>query len=204
MDDRLTPDQFQKLIAEVERLQQQRQAELSQAQVEEILQELHLPPELLPEALIQLKRREALAAQKQRRIWFGAGAIAAIALIILAIWGWSQYQQQRLNRVMAQADQITLSSTQQVVTSVTRPAALLYQVTLQQAPVGQQLPLRCDWQDPSGLVVHQNQYATKPITTAVWTTHCRYTLPPNAAVGTWTVQMFQGDRPLSDQAFEVR
>lgn len=203
MNDRVTPAQFQKLIAEVERLQTQQQNELTTAQIREILQELNLDPALLPEALTQLKRREALVAQNRRRRWLVLGAIAAIGLFVGGFLLWHQHQYQALSRISAQTDQVTLQADDRPVRQIARPAPLAYQVTLQDVPVGQQLSLRCDWINPTGQVVHQNQYQTKPVTTAVWPTHCRYTVGADAMPGTWTVKMWQGDRVLSDASFEV-
>ena len=78
--------QLSQIIAEVERLAQNQQADLSNLNkqaVAEILQELNLPPELLDEAIIQLRRREALAKQQTRNKWIVVGVtmvlIGAIA-----------------------------------------------------------------------------------------------------------------------------
>jgi len=57
MENRLTQTQLTQIVAEVERLSNLRQSELDSEEVKEILQELRLPPELLNEALIQLRRR---------------------------------------------------------------------------------------------------------------------------------------------------
>lgn len=67
------------MVAEVERLSQRREAELDREQVKEILQELQLPDELLDEALVQIKRREALAKQ-QKRNW-AIGLVVVVALV---------------------------------------------------------------------------------------------------------------------------
>lgn len=66
MNQRLTPEQLNKVIAEAQRLQQNREQELDPEQVQQILQELNLPPELLDEALTQVHRRQALEAEKKR------------------------------------------------------------------------------------------------------------------------------------------
>ncbi|MDX2244759.1 MAG: DUF3859 domain-containing protein [Leptolyngbyaceae cyanobacterium bins.302] len=205
MNDRLSHAQLQKLVAEVERLQNRQQDELEPEQVREILQELNLSPELLPDAMIQLQRREALEVQQRRRRWIWGGAIAATLLLVGGGLFLIPQQQQALDRVTVQSDQITLQQdASRPVTTVSRPSELLYQVTLDQAPFGKTLNLRCDWLNPNGVVVQQNQYETKPITTSVWQTRCRHQLDATAPTGTWTVQLFQGDRRLSEQTFEVR
>jgi hypothetical protein len=204
MNDRLTQAQLQKLVAEVERLQNRQQDELAPEQVREILQELNLPPDLLPDAIVQLQRREALEVQQRRRTKIILGTIAGLLLLVGGGFFFTQQQQQALEQVVAQSDQIVLVPANQPVTTVNRPSELAYQVTLKQAPVGKTLSLRCDWLDPSGTVVKQNRYETKPITTEVWPTRCQHQLDLAAAPGTWTVKLFQGDRRLSDQTFEVR
>lgn len=204
MTQRFTPDQLQKLVAEVERLQVRQQDELAPEQVSEILQELNLSSELLPEAMVQLQRREALAVQQRRTRWFVGGAIALILCLAGGSWALIQHQQQTLQRVVAQASVVTLQSDDRPISSVNRPSELMYQITLAQAPVGDTLPLRCDWLDPSGAIAQQNQYETKPITTSIWQTRCRFSLKPNANPGTWTVKLLQGDRVLSQAIFEVK
>ncbi|CCQ62957.1 hypothetical protein [Crocosphaera watsonii] len=61
--DRITPDQLEKIIAEVERLSKQNE-DLDRQDVEEILQTLNLSPDLLDEAINQVNRREALKREK--------------------------------------------------------------------------------------------------------------------------------------------
>ena len=82
MENNLTPNQLNQIIAEVEQLKQQREQELNSEQVKEILQELNLPPELLDEALIQVQRRQALAVEKKRKRWIATGIIVSIITAI--------------------------------------------------------------------------------------------------------------------------
>lgn len=204
-NDRLTQAQLQKLVAEVERLQNRRQDELDATQVREILQELNLSPDLLPDALVQLRRREALDVEQRRKRWILGGAIAAIVILATGSIAFLQYQQYTLSRIGVQADQVILPADPgRPLTRIARPAELTYQITLTQAPVGQTLDLRCDWLDPSGQVVKQNRYTTQIITTDIWLTRCRYTLDASATSGIWTVKLFQGNRRLSDATFEVQ
>ncbi len=65
-EQRLTQAEFTKLVGEVERLSQLRDQEINREQMEEILQELKLPTDLVDEAMLQLRRREALAVEKKR------------------------------------------------------------------------------------------------------------------------------------------
>ncbi|MBE9111330.1 DUF3859 domain-containing protein [Nodosilinea sp. LEGE 07298] len=207
MDKRLTDTQVQRLVAEVQRLSDRHQAELDAAEVQDILQQLDLSPEFLDDALVQLKRQDALVVQQRRRRWLVAG-VAGVVALGLASWLWlGSRQQQQLAQVVAQGDRITLSqddggNLSRVVPQV-GGSELVYRITLADAPVGDQLALSCSWTDPDGQVVHQNQYRTKTITTAVWPTYCRYTVGPESPKGNWTVQAFVGDRQLSDATFSV-
>jgi hypothetical protein len=207
MDKRLTDIQVQRLVAEVQRLSDRHQAELDAAEVQDILQQLDLSPEFLDDALVQLKRQDALVVQQRRRRWLVAG-VAGVVALGLASWLWlGSRQQQQLAQVVAQGDRITLSQDDGGDLSRVVPqvggSELVYRITLVDAPVGDQLDLSCSWTDPDGQVVHQNQYRTKTITTAVWPTYCRYTVGPESPKGSWTVQAFVGDRQLSDATFTV-
>jgi len=157
--------------------------------------------------MIQLQRREALLAQNQRNRWL----ISAVAIVlILAIAGsifWVQHRQQTLARILAQQDRITLRQDDgNQINTVSRQASseLFYRVTLTEAPVGNKLSLSCNWHDPRGRIAHQNRYQTKKISTSIWNTYCRYTVGSTAPTGTWKVEMFLGDRLLSDATFNVQ
>ncbi|MBL1177027.1 DUF3859 domain-containing protein [Pantanalinema sp. GBBB05] len=207
MNQRLTQAQLTQIVAEVERLSQRQQEELDQEQVKAILQELNLPPHLLDEAIVQIQRREVLAVRQRRLRWVLAGVGVAMVLIITSFLWISQQQQQMLTRLSVQHDRITLAADQgeglTVVARQTNPE-LYYRVTLTEAPVGQTLSLSCQWLDPSGRIVHQNSYQTREIRTPIWNTFCRYTLGSSAPIGNWKVQMFSGDRLLSDTTFSVQ
>jgi hypothetical protein len=207
MDKRLTDTQVQRLVAEVQRLSDRHRAELDTQEVQDILQQLDLSPEFLDDAMVQLKRQDALVVQQRRRRWVVAG-VSMVVVLGLASWLWlGSRQQEQLAQVVAQGDRITLSqddggSLSRVVPQ-TGGSELVYRITLADAPVGEQLALSCRWTDPSGQVVHQNQYRTKTITTPVWPTYCRYTIGPESPPGAWTVTAFLGDRQLSDATFTV-
>jgi len=207
MEERLTQEQLTKLVAEVDRLAQLRQDEVDRQQVEAILRELSLPPELLDDAMIQLQRREALAIQQRRNRWILAGVAAGLIVILAGGGFWFQQNQRLLSRVSAQQERITLvQDGGERLTEFSRQTSpeLFYQVTLKDAPVGKSLSLSCDWVDPNGQVVKQNHYQTREINTPVWETHCRYQLEPASPTGTWKVRLFLGDRLLSDTTFVVK
>lgn len=207
MEQRLTQRQLSQVVAEVERLSQRQQDELDLDQVKDILRELNLSPELLDEAMLQIRRRESLAAQQRRSHFLIAGIASGIALVVASGLFFYQRQQRTLSAVGVQRDRITLSQDDgSDLTTVSRQAneAVSYRVTLTNAPVGQALSLSCDWIDPSGQIVHQNRYQTNSITTPVWTTYCRHQLGSASDVGQWQVQMWLGDRVLSDTSFTVQ
>ncbi|NET62345.1 MAG: DUF3859 domain-containing protein [Symploca sp. SIO2E6] len=206
MEQRLTKSQLTQIVAEVERLSQRQQEELDAAEVREILAELNLQPELLEEAMIQLRRREALTAQKRRHRWLISAVAIVLSLAIVSTIFWTQHRQQTLARILVEQDRITLRQDDgSQLSTVSRQAAseLFYRVTLTEAPVGQKLSLSCNWHQPSGGIVHQNRYQTKQISTSIWNTYCRYTIGTTAPTGTWKVEMLLGDRLLSDATFEV-
>lgn len=205
MEPRISQTQLNQLIAEVEQLSQQRQNDLDRAEVEQILRELNLPPELLGEAIVQLQRRKTLAAEQNRRRRY---IIAAIAVFLFAIAGTllTLYQQQQsFTRITAQQDRITLvQDTGSNLATIARPTEVYYRVTLKDAPIGKQLSLACNWFDPTGQIVKQNRYQTQEITTPVWETRCRYAIGADTPTGTWTVQMLLENRVISDATFDVK
>jgi hypothetical protein len=81
---------------------------------------------------------------------------------------------------------------------------LWYRVTLRDVPLGIQLDLQCDWIDPAGTVVHRNRYQTRTIDKAVWPTHAKCRIRPDAPTGTWTVKLSLEGRVLHSTTFEVR
>lgn len=206
MENRLTPQQLTKLVGEVERLSQRQQEDLDRGQVEDILRELNLSPDLLDEAMIQLQRKDALVVQQRRQRWLIGGAIATLVVAIAGVTVFMQQQNQALTRVSAQQSCVALVQDSCSGVSISRQNSpeLFYNVTLNDAPVGKKLPLSCDWMAPGGQTVKQNRYETRPINTSVWNTHCKYSLPPNAPTGTWQVRLLVDGRQLSNAKFDVQ
>lgn len=207
MDKRLNQDELTQLVAEIDRLSQRQEQELSQEQVKEVLQDMNLSPELLDEALIQVQRRQALEVQQQRTRNLVIGAIVVgVVLFGSLFFLWRSYQQS-LGRVVAVGDRINLKQDDgtdlNTISRATNPE-LFYRVTLNHAPTGRKLPLSCNWVAPSGKVVQQNHYQTREITDPTWTTHCRYSLAPTAPGGTWKVEMRLEGREISEETFEVK
>ncbi len=207
MNQRLTPEQLNKVIAETQRLQQNREQELEPEQVQEILQELNLAPELLDEALTQVHRRQALEVERKRNKLIFGGIAAAIVVIIGSGVFFFQQKDATFDRVSAQQDRITTAQDNGGNLKVIERQSnseVFYRVTLKDAPIGQRLNLACDWINPSGQVVKENRYQTQDITTSIWDTQCKYIINSGATPGNWKVQMSLDKRLLSDENFEVK
>ncbi|MEG3907362.1 DUF3859 domain-containing protein [Microcoleus sp. w2-18bC1] len=206
MEHRLTQTQLAQVIAEIDKLSQQRELELEPDQVREILRELNLPDELLEDAIAQMRRREALEQQQRRNRWI---AIASTVVVISAIGIGVLFgqNQQQTAQVVAGEDRIALSQKGgDSLIQVNRQISprIYYQVTLKNAPIANQLSLQCDWINPSGDIVHQGRYQTRTIDTAVWNTHCFYDLGSAAAPGKWEVRMSLDGRVISSEPFTVK
>ncbi|MBW4540538.1 MAG: DUF3859 domain-containing protein [Myxacorys chilensis ATA2-1-KO14] len=203
---KLTQEQLTQIVAEAQRISNKRQDELDADEVRQILQELNLPPELLEESLIQVRRRQSLQVEQRRNRWIVGGVAAIIVVAIASILYFLNHQQQILNRVSVQRDRITLQADGSDVQTVSRQSNpdLYYRVVLKDAPIGQKLSLSCEWIDPNQQIVKQNRYETQEIRTALWNTYCHYPIGTTAIPGTWTVRMRLNDRSISDASFTVQ
>jgi hypothetical protein len=65
MPENLTQEQFNQVIAEIQKISDQRGGSVTIDEAREILQEMNLPSELLEEALLQVKRKQAQAEQNR-------------------------------------------------------------------------------------------------------------------------------------------
>ncbi len=205
MEKRLTTQQLTQIVGEVERLANREQDELDKSEVQKILIELNLPPELLDDAMIQISRQEALVKQRQRTIRMAIAGAVVGSLLVIAPLLWLQNKSQTISKVRASSDRITLTPDQGAnLKVVNKGNNLAYLVTLNDAPVGEKLALNCNWLDPAGQIAHSNRFETKNITTPVWNTQCRYQLPLDAANGAWQVQIKTGDRLIKQAPFDVK
>ncbi|MDJ0557061.1 MAG: transmembrane domain-containing protein [Microcoleaceae cyanobacterium MO_207.B10] len=209
-EERLTQAQFTQLVGEVERLSRSRDQELNRDQMQEILQELNLPTDLVDEAMMQLRRREALARQQKQNKLITVGVISGLAVVIVAGFLWFNRQQQILNNIYVNSEQSQLTletnSGRRIITIIDskQNPEVFYRVTLQDAPVGKKLSLGCNWINPSSEITHQNRYQTRDINQEVWPTYCRYQFNPGLPTGKWQVEMYLGDRLLSQTEFTVK
>ena len=207
MNKRLSQDQLAQVVAEIEQLKQRREDELDREQVQQILQELNLPDDLLDDALVQVSRRQALEVQQRRNRWIVAGVTAVLVGAIATTTFFIQNRQQALNQVSVYQSRITLTQDSgSNLTTIERQTSprVYYRVTLNDAPVGEKLSLNCDWIDPNGQVAHQSRYTTTEIDKSAWSTYCYYQLNPGLVTGTWNVQISLGERTLNSSSFVVK
>jgi hypothetical protein len=204
MEQRLTTQQLDRIVGEVGRMANRQADELDRSEVQKILQELNLPPELLDEAMIQVQRKDALAREQKRNRGLVIAGVAALVIIAVGIGISSQNRASLIAKVTASQDRITLpQDSGENLQAVSRGSALTYRVTLNDAPVGDKLNVTCNWLNPGGQIAHTNRFETKNITTAVWNTQCRYQMPMDAAVGAWKVEILVGDKLVEQAPFDT-
>lgn len=204
--DKITPEQLEKIVAEVERLSKQND-NLDRQDVEDILQTLNLSPDLLDEAMTRVRHQETLQQEKKRKLRIVLGIIFVLMITLTGTILLHRNYQQRLQTITVSQSRLTLSEDNgdnlQVINRENN-TEIVYRVTLQNAPLGEQLSLSCQWIDPQGNLSHQNVYQTRKIDKQVWTTYCRHLIGNASLSGTWTVEMFLGDRLLSQHNFQVQ
>jgi hypothetical protein len=203
MEQRLTTQQLEQIVGEVGRLAHRQQAELDRSQVQEILQELNLPPELLDDAMIQVQRKEALSRARKQNLGIVIAGVTVVAVMLVGTNLLFQNQVAKLTKIYVTQDRITLVQNGENLTKISKGVEIAYRVTLSEAPINQKLNLTCNWLDPQGQVAHANRYDTKNITTPIWNTTCRYQIPTDAMLGNWKVRILVGDRLLKQTSFEV-
>lgn len=202
--DSLTQDQFARIVAEVDRLQDG--TDLDDAQLQQILQNLNLPNDLLEDAIAQLRQRQ-LRVQRQQRHKIVISTIAImIAGLITTIAVVHQRQQNKIARIAAIQNSVTTQNSPKPVAQFDRQkeTQMLYRVTLKDVPVRDRLMISCRWNDPTGQTVHQSRAQTQEITRSPWTVLCNAPLTPQSQTGTWQVKMSVEERPLSDRTFVVK
>lgn len=138
MNQPLNQEQLNQIIAEVQTLQLRQESELNQQQIKEILQDLNLPPELLDEALIQIRRKQALEVQQSRNKLIGFVVATSVIIGIGLTVFFHQQKSSLLANISAQQDKITLTSNNENLKNISRQAnsELVYRVTLKNAPIG--------------------------------------------------------------------
>lgn len=209
MGEQFTEKQLNQIIVELEQLSQQQEQEYSREQISQILQELTLSPDLLDEAIIQLRRREALKIEQKQNRWLAGviGVVLVVPITIGIVWFYQRHQ--AISQVYANSSQSRLTLSQQNIgnslTVIQRQESPLiyYHVKLQQPPLNTRLNLGCNWINPLGQLEQQNRYTTRQIDRSLWNTYCRHQFDNASPVGQWQVQMTFGDRILSETEFIV-
>lgn len=204
----LDDETLEKLVVEVDRMAKEKEKNIDRLEIETILEELNLPPELLDQAMEQVQRREALKKQQKRSFQIGI-SIAVVLVGIIGVVAFSFYnRQQALSKIGTVIDRITLQQDQgdnlNIIPRENNPL-VYYRVTLKNAPTGGRLALECDWIDPRGNIVHQNNYRTsKVIDKPIWQTHCRKQFGSASPLGEWEVKMrLNNGQEISSETFEV-
>ena len=208
MQKRLTTKQVSQIVAEVERLSQRRQSEIEVEELEQILNELNLPDDLLDEAVMQVYRKQAMDKQKKRNRLIIGGALAVVVSAIFSTFFMQQQQQQALERINVYDSRVGFrrnddSASLEEINRQSTPE-IFYNVTLEDAPVGKQVELGCNWVDPNREIAHQNSWKTKTISKEVWNTHCRYKFKESVPAGNWLVQMTLDDEVITSNKFVVK
>ncbi|WP_414619027.1 DUF3859 domain-containing protein [Calothrix sp. CCY 0018] len=208
MQKRLTTKQVSQIVAEVERLSQRRQSEIEVEELEQILDELNLPDDLLDEAVMQVYRKQAMDKQKKRNRLIIGGVLAVVVSAIAATFFMQQQQQQALERINVYDSRVGFrrnddSASLEEINRQSTPE-IFYNVTLEDAPVGKQVELGCNWVDPNREIAHQNSWKTKTISKEVWNTHCRYKFKESVPAGNWLVQMTLDDEVITSNKFVVK
>ena len=207
MQQRLTPEQVSQIVAEVERLSQRRQSEIEVEELQQILRELNLPDDLLDEAVMQVYRKQALDNQKNRNRWIIGGITAVVLGAVGTTFFMQKQQQQALARINVYDSRVGFgrndSASLEEIDRRKNPE-VFYNVTLQDAPLGKQVQLGCNWVDPDREIAHQNSWKTKTISKEVWNTHCRYTFKESLPPGNWLVQMTLDDEVITSNKFIVK
>jgi hypothetical protein len=203
----LTRERLPEVIAEVDRLAEEKHGAIERADAEAVLAELGMPVDLLDEALAQIRARDAARLQARRRFLVGTVLIAAAlgggALFLHA----ASKHAASYAAVKTQHPRITLDPNDaNGLASITRDGSkdVYFAVDLVNAPIGESLPLRCTWVDAAGHTDRENRFDTKTIDRATWPTHCKTRIPSEAKAGPWKVTMLLDDRAIADLTFEVR
>ena len=84
-----------------------------------------------------------------------------------------------------------------------KPEELWFRVMLDPAPIGNVMPIECEWIGPDQKVAHRNRYQTQRISQSPWETHARFAMARTTATGRWTARMMCQGNVLHSKEFEV-
>ena len=148
--------------------------------------------------------REAAKGSSVR--WIVPIAIVALLGGVSLLYPWNRKTADTTN-IVALSGRLTFESDDGgSLAAVNRQAKpeVWYRVTLENAPLGSKLTLKCEWFTPSGNLAHLNRYQTPPIDKETWITHDRYRFSPASPAGVWSVKLSLDDREPHSLPFQVR
>lgn len=206
MADKLDEREIVRLVAEVSKLEQEKQQLVTRDQVADILRELNLSDSLLDEAMVRLRKRDA-ATKKGIKM-------ALITLAVAAVIGGGATMMYLGNQNMVKqlaavsADQVEIKVKSAHASPVTEIQAddenIYVSLILHDVPLNESLPLHATWQRPDGSIYHENNWHTKQTSTRTWDTHAKCEIDKNAPLGTWLVKIFLADRLVATKEFVVK
>jgi len=187
MKGRLDPQDVEPIIDEAVELEEADRARVDREVVREALREVDVAPERLEEAEARVAARR-VAAQKRKR------TILAVAAAVVVAGAGTAAVVAGMSAHSAALAGITATDATVHGLEAARPVAT-FEANLRDAPMGSQVDLQCEWSDPSGHVVHENHWKTKPIDRGVFPTHCKFELPSGPSG--YTVTLRQGQKTLA-------
>jgi hypothetical protein len=197
--------ELQEIVAEAARIEQQQSEQLDLGQVAEILRELDLPAEHLPEARRILAERRLSRARARRRYAAGGLAVIIAALAGFGLWWRSRSEAAALATMVVSRAQIELDG-QPVAGPVPHDvsARVVFEVVIARPPQGAELELECRWKDPRGVERHVNRWSTRPVDHDQWPTRCRHEFDAKDASGIWSVTMSSTQKQLATERFTLK
>lgn len=207
MNNNINNEDLKLIIAEINRLSQEKEQIIEEEELKEILRDLNLPLELLDEAKFAIEEQKRIAKKRQKTLLISAilGVFLTGGVTYFALS--NQQYQQALSKMNAIDHRITLEEdTKNNLEAVSRQNSprLHFRVTFENTPVGKPLRLACDWINPQGQIMHENRYQTRTVEKEIWNSRCRYRIGDTSTPGVWQVKMFSGNRLLASQSFEVK
>lgn len=205
MEQKLSEKEVVRLVAEVSKMDAERQQMLDKAQVAQILRDLDLSEDMLDEAMIRLEQSRAEEKRKKSQMQIGMIGVVLAVVSLVTIFGVNMTHNNELAAITASQTRIASQSAPTADVNVVNAGGGMIEahVTLQNVPQGQRIPMRAKWIDPTGVVFHENSWQTKPAQGSTWDTHAKCDITGGAAKGNWLVKFFVGDREVASKPFVV-
>ena len=202
---RIDRKDLEEIVVEAARIDARERERLDPAEAAEILRELDVGPEHLPEAQRAVAERRLARLQARRRLLVAGLGGLGLVLVGGAVLLSARSHEQSLDAVGVSRAEIELDGQPAVGPIAHDPGAKLsFEVVLEHPPGSARLELTCRWIDPAGRERHLNRWKTQPIEHDHWPTHCRHEFDPRDVNGAWAVTMTLGDRELATGRFELK